>query len=432
MLDEKQKEMLEWLSKLEQYAKEKQLSIRILDGIDECRKYVVLENADWDRISMRAEELLESVGMKAFPAVVQLGDGSGQVSMAAVENEMKNMAKRCHAENEASINVIENRKKIIFQELIVNLQDITRGKAHLDEMKNEICYQAFFQHVKMEYHNNVLSMVGELFQNIRSNHDRMMERMKSMLQSIKAYQHSLGNERIYRECDTKIAGLDSKIRNEIECLETGEEEILAFGQKTREAIRSIVKKIERKRKILAWLPIIVILCLFLTSVAGGYIMRSDISRKVDESTTEKGGITAEVIREIAGSVWQDYERFESGIEAVEKGLSGIIVCAIFLILVSVLTYMFYLWILKQWCDHQICNKCGIYLKAEMADFETNDVMLSRMGGIVNTVVEMYEQQYAMILGELLEGSDFDPKSKEKIEKERFAELVNSWNAIKYR
>lgn len=432
MLDEKQKEMLEWLSKLEQYAKEKQLSIRILDGIDECRKYVVLENADWDRIGTRAEELLESIGMKALPAVVQLGDGSGQVSMAAVENEMKSMAKQCHAENETSINVIENRKKIIFQELIVNLQDITRVKAHLDEMKNEICYQAFFKHAKTEYHNNVLSMVGELLQDVRSNHDRMMERMKSMLQSIKAYQHSLGSERIYQECDTKIAGLDSKIRDEIESLETGEEEILAFEQKTRETISSIVKKIERKRKILAWFPVIIILCLFLASVTGGYIMLSNISGKVEESTAEKGDIAMEVIKEITGSMRQNYERFESGFEAVEKGLSGIIVCAIFIILVAVLIYTFYLWILKQWCDRQICNKCEIYLKAGVADFETNGTMLSRMGGIVNAAVEMYEQQYAMILSELLEGADFDSENKDKIEKDRFAELVNSWNAIKYR
>lgn len=425
----KQKEMLEWLDKLEQYAKEKQLSMRIMDSINECRKYVVSKNADWNRISMQAEELLESIGKKVLPAVAQGEDGGCQVSAEAVENEMKSMAKRCHAENEASVNIIEDRKILIFQELIVKLKDITRVKAHLAEMKKEISYQAFFQRAEMEYHNSVLSMVRELLQDIRSNHERMMEHMKNMLQSIKAHRHGLSSERIYQECDTKIAGLDSKIRNEIESLEAGEEEVLELGRKTWKAIHSIVKKHERKRKILAWIPVILILCIFLTGMSAILLNASD---EMGSSPLEEDSVIWEDIKETVNSVRQDFERFKSGIEAAEKGFSGIIACVILMILAAVLIYVFYLWILKQWCDRQICNKCGTYLKAVLVDFEKNSAMLSRMGGMVNAAVEIYERQYAMMLNELLEGSDFDPGSEKKKETNRFAELKNSWNAVKYR
>lgn len=55
---------LDWLDELEVYAKEKQLSMRILDSIMECRKNVEADNANWDQINFQIEELLESIAKK--------------------------------------------------------------------------------------------------------------------------------------------------------------------------------------------------------------------------------------------------------------------------------------------------------------------------------------------------------------------------------
>ena len=432
-MNEKQKETLEWLDKLEQYAKEKQLSMRILDSIDECRKNVVSENVNWNQISIQVEELLDSIEKKVLPAVAQVYEGDNEVSVTVVENELKSMAQRCHTENENSINSFENRKDIILQRLFINLQDITRVKAHLQEMKNEDSYQVFFQRAKGEYHNNVLSMVRELLQSVSNNHRQMMERMKSMMQSIKAYRHGLSSERLYREYDTKTVGLDSKIQNEIERLETGEEEIVNFARKTRETINSIVQKLERKRKMRAWLPAIIIVCVLLAGAVSMYVEISSAMKGIKESASETSGIQVEDVKEMLDSAKGLYESMSGAAEVAGSiSIAGIAVYGIFIFLVVGLIYALYLFLLKWWCNCQICSKCGTYLNAELANFEKNNTLRSRMNDMVNVAVEEYEQQYAVILNELLAGSSFDPESEEKKEAYRFTEVKNSWNAIKYK
>lgn len=416
----KQKETLEWLDELELYAKEKQLSMRILDSIEECRQNVASENVNWDKVNFQIEELLESIGKKALPDTVQMNEGDNEVSVKAVEDELKSMVNRCRAENETSIHNLGNRKNIIIKNLFIKLQDITRVKAHLEEMKNEDLYYVFFQRAKSEYRNNFLTMLREMLQDISNNYGQMMERMKSMLQSIKAYKHGLSSERLYHEYDSRKGGLDSRIQNEMEMLETGGEEIESFGRRTRETIGPIVQKLERKRKILAWLPVILVVCILL----GGVVITPVIAAKTAE---ESGGWMDK-----AKYVWETLQKVMDIGGKVASAAGSIAIIAIFLILVVVVIYALYLLFLKMWCNNQICKQCGKYLKDELAVFEQNNTLLSQMNDVITSAMEEYEEQYVALLNELLAGSSFDPDSKEKQEVNRFASIQNGWNAIKYK
>lgn len=436
-MSDKQKEALDWLDELELYAKEKQLSMRILDSIMECRKNVEADNANWDQINFQIEELLESIAKKTLPSTVQMDDCDNGVSLQAVEDQLKSMLKRCHGENETSVNNTMERTHIIISTLFSHLQEITRVKAHLAEMENENLYFGFFQRAKKEYQGNVLTLLREILEDISSNYSNMVDRMRSMFQSLGGYKHGTGNEKFYNEYDTKKEGLDNRIKSEIEVLETGGEEIIFLGEETREIIKPIVKKFERKRKIFAWIPVIVLICILFGSAVSVYIQASTVpesaQEKIEESKTSKEQVVEWITEQIIKPAEQRLSLEGAALASTDKiwKILIIVIWVVAIILLIVVAYAFYLLFLKIWCKNQICKHCEKYLKDKLEVFKQNNNLLSQMNDIIAASLEEYEQQYAALLNELMAGSCFAPDSQEKQEVNQFVSIRNRWSAIKY-
>ena len=54
-------EILEWLAKLEIYAKEQKAPMRIMDMIEECKNHVQSEDMGWQELRPMLEQTLESI-----------------------------------------------------------------------------------------------------------------------------------------------------------------------------------------------------------------------------------------------------------------------------------------------------------------------------------------------------------------------------------
>ncbi|MCM1048814.1 MAG: hypothetical protein NC433_10350 [Clostridiales bacterium] len=430
-MGEKQKKTLEWLDELEEYAKEKQLSMRILDSIDECRQSVVSDNIDWNQISLQIDELLDSIGVKVLPTVVKIEESYNEVSVEMVENELRNMAQRCHTENEASLNNIENSKNIIIQNLFTKLEDITRASAHLEELKNEKSYQAFFRRIQTKYRNNVLAIIRELLQSVRNNHVQMMERIRNMFQGIKAYKYGLSNEKIYREYNTKADELCNKVQGETESLDMGEKEIENLEHKTWENVKLIVEKMEIEKKKLIRRPLTVILSVLLVGGFLALLIAAIFRAGSGDSSLSDVIEIFQIIIEIFQIIKEIITLLTAQAPAAAPAAIPGVVVVIFVVLVIVLLYKLYVFLLGQWCDRQICNECSAYLNTELADFTKNNTLLLRLNNITAGAIEEYERQYGAMLNELLAGSSFDPESTERKETNRFNEIRSSWNTIKY-
>lgn len=74
-------------------------------------------------------------------------------------------------------------------------------------------------------------------------------------------------EDFYLEYEGRKDGIDKSVQAEAETADGGGSDILSYGQKTKEVIKRIVKKLVRKRKFLAWMPVIVLLCLLTVGAA---------------------------------------------------------------------------------------------------------------------------------------------------------------------
>ena len=136
-MDTKKKDTLAWLGELEQYARDNQLPMRILDSIEDCKNKISVKSPDWQEINLRVGDILNSIEQKTAPTVVIQDNNENQISVQAIEDQIKKMAQRCQTENKASVGNITERKNLIVKKVYEDLKEITRTRAHMKELKDQ-------------------------------------------------------------------------------------------------------------------------------------------------------------------------------------------------------------------------------------------------------------------------------------------------------
>lgn len=439
----KQIKALEWMNELEQYAKKQKLSIRILDNIDDCKKQITAENPNWNEVNAGVEDLLKSIERKTVPDIVQTDKNKNEVSIHAMKTRVTQMAEQCHTENEASVSMMTERKNVVIKKLYGDMQEISHTKAHLSELKNEDLYLEFFQKTKREYEKNVFQMIRETLGDISNNYNYMLEHMRSMFQNIGGYKNGLGNEKFYYEYTSRKDGIDKKIQNEVELSFTGGNDIISFGQKTNDVIKGIVKKLNRKRKMLIWLPLLFLLLCFSFKAITSQKQSREVIESV-EAQAEKSDENSEVrsaLTDIGKSL------AEKAVEAIPPGAVGSFLTSLitflgaliislgalilFIVLLIIVLYAAYLKMLKLWCNHQIRKRCGEYLKTELIQFEQNNTLMLKLDEAMKTATEEYESQYLAVLNSIFSGTNYDFENSQNEEPDPFTALRNEWDALKY-
>ncbi len=438
-MNEKQIKAIECLNELEQYAKEQKLPTRMIDSISECKKRIT-ENSNWNEIDLEVENLFKSIETKTGLTSVQTDNNKNEVSVQQIKAQVTKMADRCHTENITSIDMIAERKNVIIKKAYEDMQEISHTKAHLDELKNEDLYLEFFQQTKREYEKNVFQMIQEMLSDISSNYNHMLEHMRSMFQSIGGFTRGIGNEKFYYEFEGKKDGIEKKINSEAESSEVGGGDIVSFGQKTKDTIKDIVKKLNRKRKLLSWVPFLVLVILFsfkavtsqeqshqtIESAETGNEDDSGVKDFIDDAGKKIGEKAIESVSlKALGSFFSAIFTF---LIALVISLGSVL---IFLILLIIVIYAAYIKILKRWCNHQICKKSGDYLKTELIQFEQSNTLMPKLEEVIQNSAEEYERQYLAILNQLFTGTDYDSAGTENKEINQFTALKEKWNALRY-
>lgn len=431
-INERQSKAKIWIENLWHYAEEKNMPMRILDEVEECRERLSSVEIDWDAMDTTVGELLESIEEKEYPVTTKKEQFKQEISAADVEAQVKKMAQRCHADNITSLESMEEQKNIVIKKNCEQIMEISYTKAHLEELKNEDLYLQFFQNRKMVYEKDVSEMIRDMLQSISGNYNHMLNHMRSMFQSIGGYKNGMGNEKFYQEYEERRTGIDAKVRGEAESADIGGEDIISFGQKTGQTIKNIVNKLVWKRKILAWLPLIILLCIF----AGNAIIKQEQSKAVVESSANADEDNAEIREEVLKIGVKVLEKvtsklIKSVINFVLSLLLSIGAVLIFIILLVIVIYVFYLKALKAWCDQQICKSCGEFLKTELSQFTQNNIFSSKLDAVMENAVNVYEQQYMIVLSNLFQDSPYGSDHEQESNRSKISLLRDEWKKIMY-
>ncbi len=265
-MDERKQEMLRWLDELGQYADENGLSSRIMDGIEACKADLKSGNVEMDKIQLEAEQLLDSIRKKAVPEPVRDKDAEGRVTFEDVERQIKKMAQRCHDENESSIQDMSERNHLAVKKCEAQLKEILRTDAHLEELKHGAKYIQFYQKAAFGFQKEVSYLVSEVFEAMNQNYTRMLDHMRSMFRSLRGSGNETIQEKTLYEMDVKREEIGRKLQADVESWEPGRKEIVSFAERTGPQISQIVNEAERKRKLYAMLPVLVVLVFLLGSI----------------------------------------------------------------------------------------------------------------------------------------------------------------------
>lgn len=153
---------IEWINDLTQFAEEQKLPMRILDGLDDCKKQLSSSGVDWNSLDATVMELLESIEEKTGSSIVKAEDRKQEASVEQVKAQVIKMAQRCHTENIASIDSMAERKNMLIKKNFDKLGDITHTEAHLEELKNENLYLTFFQNCKTAYKRDAYEIFKDM------------------------------------------------------------------------------------------------------------------------------------------------------------------------------------------------------------------------------------------------------------------------------
>lgn len=429
--DERKREAAEWFDELKRYAGEKNLPMRIMDELEECRKLALSGEVEWGAVSRSVEELLESIEGKSMPAAMQEKAGN-EVSTEDIKAKLEKMARRCHTENTASVDSMGERKNAVIKKMYGQLFEISQTKAHLEELKNEDLYLHFFSQSRTTYERDTFEMIRELLQSVSNNYGYMLDHMKSMFQSIGGYRKGIGSEKFYLEYEARRNGIDQKLLSEAQTADIGGNDIISFGQRTKEVIKGMVKRLERKRKLLACMPLIILLCLLMV----GSIVRQGQSRqeteRIEETNESDNAVIKDVAQKLGEKVINKPEIVKSVVGFIRTLLVSLGAFLALVLLVIVLLYIAYLKILKQWCNHQIWKRCGEYLKTELSRFEQENGFSSKLDAVMLNAVDEYERQYMEVLNQLLTGTDYERQNQQQNEMAEWNALREQWNTLKYR
>lgn len=436
--DEKQIKAIDWINNLQQYAEHENLPMRILDELEDCKEQINSENIDWNRVDTSISELLESIEDKINPGTLTLKEKNTQtdVTIEEVETEIQKMAQRCHAENLTSLDSMEEQKNSVIKKTYGSLMDISRTRAHVKELRDENLYLQFFKNQKASFENDVFKMFDTALLSISSNHSHMMDCLRSMFQSIGGYKVGVGNEKLYVEYEGRKTGIDKKIKSEAQTADIGCDDILSFGQKTKNVIQDIIKKIDKKRKKLALIPLLVLAVIFVIGFIGIQIQINQMVEEIKE--------TFETINS-ADNNDNTFSGFlsnllDSGLEEIiEKGADYAVdflkkkTYPLFMIIFIVIfgSYLIYLSIIKVRFNKQIITKCSSYLNSELNQFEQNNQLSVKIDNAMKNLAAEYERQYMEILHQLFTGTQYGAEREQQSNVSNISSLREEWKKIKY-
>ena len=265
----------EWMKEVEKYAVKYKLTSEILESINQCKKRIKAENADWNDISLAVEKLLEDISRRVMPEKDANAGGMKEVSVQVFKAQMQKVMEKCCEENEAAEKFMIEYGTAAVKKVYGSMQKISAARTYLAEMKNENLYLDFFLNIEKEYNRTAVLLIQGLFRDIAKNYMQILDEMLTVLQSIEEYLPDKESKKIYSEYKEEKSSLDREMMNKADKLEFGSSEIALFGQRTKGAVKSISKKWQRKKKMLSFLPIFLLICsiLFETIIAQEQIQR---------------------------------------------------------------------------------------------------------------------------------------------------------------
>lgn len=423
-MNKREQEIRQWLDYLEQYTKNAELPQRIKDRIAECRKDLCEGIGSEEKVVAEVEALLESIRKKALPETVKAGGDDIDAVKLKVKSRMKSIVQRCHDENEKSVVGMTARKEAAVKQCNMQLMEILRTEAHMEDIQNQDRYLQFYEQVANKYEKEGSEIISEMLEDMEQNYTHMSDHMKSVANELNNVQKGSVNGRIFYDLENKRAGIRDWVCKEYETGNAGREGLISFARRTGEHISKLVKKAEWKKKILTLLPICILAILVLLQMVPGFF-----NKAVKAENTESLS-TVESVNETLDKIEKLSDILERLPQLGQFGLSALFMTIAVLLLVIVF-YKKYANRMDTKCKQSVSAEVAKYLKNELIDFEKSGCLKEALENDIKNAAEAYEHENVLLFNEAFGlGTGNLEDAKGNAEKHPLDELTEMWNHIK--
>lgn len=452
MRKEEQRELLQWLSRMEKMAVKGRVKTRLLDAIEDCRKDLEGELTEQEQ-KAKVQELEELFGQ----VKKQTGFEAETDSLGAeVRQKAAEMMERCKRSNEALKKDYLNGAAAYIQEAELAMKEMCNVEANYEEVTNKDRFLNIFKGIGQKFKRQMDDFQREYINAGNQNYQNVFDRLKSLFSST-----GYDKEAQQKFYVTYYENQDVFIRNAQgygDNLEKGESSITEYAESLQEKIEKIVKDIKSKMSRRKWIPLLVILLIAALGTTGKVV--SDQKKAARELAAIEQEIREQEAAREAEAAARAEERADEGLEgyikdkvdqsaeiveeaakeATEKAVEIAMQKASYegkkLLLAAVLTVglpvlilllvLYWIWAkgADKRCRSRIIQETGKLEREALEEWRQKGTLAAAVGESFRLTEAYMEKQYGDLLSKLLGDEDTDP------EKAEFAELCSDWENIK--
>lgn len=453
MSKEEQRELLQWLNRMEKTAVKGHVKTRLLDAIEDCRKDLEGELTEQEQ-KAKVRELEELFGQ----VKKQTGFEAETDSLGAeVRQKAAEMMERCRRSNEALKKDYLNGAAAYIQEAELAMKELCNVEANYEEVTNKDRFLNIFKGIGQKFKRQMDDSQREYISAGNQSYQNVFDRLKSLFSST-----GYDKEAQQKFYVTYYENQDVFIRNAQgygDNLEKGESSIIEYAESLQEKIEKIVKDIKSKTSRRKWLPLLVILLIAALGTTGKVV--SDQKKAARELAAIEQEIREQEAAREAEAAARAEERADEGLEgyikdkvdqsaeiveeaakeATEKAVEIAMQKASYegkkLLLAAVLTVglpvlilllvLYWIWAkgADKRCRSQIIQETGKLEKEALEEWRQKGTLAAAVEESFRLTEAYMEKQYGDLLSKLLnDEEEADP------EKAEFARLCSDWENIK--
>lgn len=453
MSKEEQRELLQWLNRMEKTAVKGHVKTRLLDAIEDCRKDLEGELTEQEQ-KAKVRELEELFGqVKKQTGIEAETDSLG----AEVRQKAAEMMERCRRSNEALKKDYLNGAAAYIQEAELAMKELCNVEANYEEVTNKDRFLNIFKGIGQKFKRQMDDSQREYISAGNQNYQNVFDRLKSLFSST-----GYDKEAQQKFYVTYYENQDVFIRNAQgygDNLEKGESSITEYAESLQEKIEKIVKDIKGKTTHRKWIPFLVILLIAALGTTGKVI--SDQKKAAREQAAVEQEIREQEAAREAEAAARAEERADEGLEgyikdkvdqsaeiveeaakeATEKAVEIAMQKASYegkkLLLAAVLTVglpvlilllvLYWIWAkgADKRCRSQIIQETGKLEKEALEEWRQRGTLAAAVEESFRLTEAYMEKQYGDLLSKLLnDEEEADP------EKAEFTRLCSDWENIK--
>lgn len=425
-MNDKQKRLLEWLKKLELFAQNENLPMRLIDSIRDLREQAAVENTDWYQLYINADNLFQSIGHKVQKQQTsqEITTDYEVISVDEVKKKISEILTRGRNENAASISDALYGSRVPIKECYRQINEIASNRRTLTKIGNGNYFLNLFQKIKQSYERNIRQIFNDFATSVSNNCMRMIENIRSICKGIDGYKLGFGEEEFYVKYNERKEGWDSQLRYNIENADLGSHVIMDFAQETLEKMRQTASKYKKKRNFQLGLSCLILLIGIV--LVGGFSLANKYmeGRNKQIETEAAQSVSSNIVSDIE-SVMVTVSDLESVKGSVTSKKSNIKILYALIVIVIIALCFIYTVVVMIFYHNKIISAFGECLQRESELFEKENRLDFHVE--FEEIVSEYEQYYINAINGIFEGSTLEHYVAKK--QSEYDQLRNEWDII---